>query len=101
MNELKIEMQQRDDLIELHKYLLSELDDSIDLQEINEISPGFNREPLLIALVVALGGPVVTKQIVGLIKEWLRLRHKEKMAKLSILSMDGKREVTLEELEGL
>lgn len=99
MDELKIEIPHREDLLDLQQFLLSNLMDEIEIQEINEISSGFNREPLLIALVIALGGPVVTKQVVGLLNEWIKLKHEEKMVKLSILSKNGKRTVTLDDLQ--
>ena len=100
MDELRIEMS-RDDLEDLRSFLLESGGDELEVQELNEISSGFQRQPILIALVVALGGPIVTKQVVSLIKEWLRLRHEEKVIKLNLLSKNGKREVTLEELQSI
>jgi hypothetical protein len=100
MDELMIEMP-REDLKDLRSFLLEKGPDNLDVQDLNQISPGVQREPILIALVIALGGPVVTKQIVSLIKDWLAMKHEERMLKLNLLSKNGKREVTLEELQSL
>jgi hypothetical protein len=40
---------------------------------------GISHEPLLIALIVSLGGPVVIKEFIGLLKHYMRLKHIEKM----------------------
>ena len=77
IRELKIEMPSSEDLIDLRNFLLIK-NNTIDPQEIHRIPGGFVREPIIISLVVPLVGPVVIRQIVSLIKEWLRLRHKEK-----------------------
>ena len=106
MNQLKIEMPSND-LKDLRSFLLN-AGDELEVEELNEITPGFNREPIVIALIVALGGPIVTQQVVSLIKEWLKVRHEdknlqheEKLVKLSLLSNDGKRQVTLKELQSV
>jgi len=50
-----------------------------------DYSPLFNRrvgysgEPVLTAIIIALGGPVIIKEITGLIKHWMTLKHEEKM----------------------
>jgi hypothetical protein len=96
MAELKIEMD-RTSLLDLRAFIL-ENSQNIDIEELNDISPGFHKEPLIIALIVALGGPVVTRQVIGLIQKWIELKHEEKMMKLTLLTIGGDRPVTIEEL---
>jgi hypothetical protein len=98
MDELKIEMKP-EDLLDLRSFLIEHSNKEINLQEITSQSAGFQREPLIIAIVVALGGPIIVKEIAGLLKEWMKIKHEEKMMKLSLLTNKGKREITLEELK--
>jgi hypothetical protein len=69
---------------------------------VNSQSPGFQREPIVISLVLALGGPVVVKELCSLAKRYLELKHEEKMLALVLEQRDGqKRPVSLAELEQL
>ena len=100
MQEVKIEMPP-EDLVDFRNFLLEKGSKELEPQEINEISAGFEREPIIIGLVVALGGPVLVKEFVSLAKEWLLLRHEEKKMKLAVLSAGGTRPVSLSELEAI
>jgi hypothetical protein len=77
LQELKIEMDP-EDLVDFRYFLLEKGSDNLDLTPIHKVTAGFQREPILIALVVALGGPVIIREFVGLAKEWLRLRARER-----------------------
>jgi len=82
---IKIEMSSSDDLVSLRNYLLE--NGSEDLEEpgeIQEVSAGFQREPLLIAVIVALGGPVIVKELVSLVKEWMKIRQEERIRQSEI-----------------
>ncbi|MGV7223659.1 MAG: hypothetical protein ACQ9MH_19290 [Nitrospinales bacterium] len=101
LQEVKIEMDS-DELISLRDYMLKHGSKDLEPQEIQEVSSGFLREPILISLIVALGGPVIVKEVASLIKEWMRIRHEERMhqMKLSALTLGGDRKiVSLAELE--
>ena len=55
------------------------------------------REPILIALIVALGGPALTKAIAGVVTRYLE--HKEIMLKLALQDGSGnEKPVTLADL---
>jgi hypothetical protein len=102
IEEVRIAMPPQD-LADFRDYLLTH-GSNLDPEEIHEISPGFNREPIIIALVVALGGPVVTRQFAGLIKRWLELRSAERLARIQVLARlagGGKRELTVAEINEL
>jgi len=82
---IKIEMSSSDDLVSLRNYLLE--NGSEDLEEpgeIQEVSAGFQREPLLIAVIVALGGHVIVKELVSLVKEWMKIRQEERIRQSEI-----------------
>ena len=69
---------------------------------VNAQSAGFQREPVLIALVVALGGPVLVKELCSLAKRYLELKHDEKVLALVLEQRDHqKRSVSLDELKQL
>lgn len=94
IQEIKIEMAS-EDLADFRNFLLEKGSDELEPQEINEVSPGFQREPIIISLVVVLGGPVIVKEFVSLAKEWLQLRQEERLRrfemKLAVLSAGGSR----------
>jgi hypothetical protein len=100
IRELKIEMPSSEDLIDLRNFLLIK-SNTIDPQEVHRIPRGSVREPIIISLVVPLVGPVVIRQIVSLIKEWLRLRHKEKktMKLLAKLGNGRNQQISIADLE--
>jgi hypothetical protein len=76
------------------------------IRPINMQSPGIQREPIVISLVVALGGPVIVKELCSLAKRYLDLVserekqvHQTKTLKLLLEQEDrSKREVTFEQL---
>jgi hypothetical protein len=112
MVELKIEAKP-ESLEELRQMLESELGDGVNVQEISSSATTELREPLLIALIVAMGGPVVVKQAAGVIKRWMQ--HQEtltdlsvkaqksaqqfELAKLRLLTQKDARTISIEDLE--
>lgn len=122
---IKVEMSSSEDLISLRNYLLEHGSENLEEpEEIQQVSAGFQREPLLIAVIVALGGPVIVKELVSLVKEWMKIRQEERIRqseielekykmeletaeeiykmRLSIFMEDrSRREVTFSELEAL
>ena len=73
----------------------------VDLQEDAELKMGQHGEPILIALVVALGGATLTRQILMTIRHWLDTRIKQQqldVIKMYLAGPHGTRDVTLEEL---
>lgn len=122
---IKIEMSSSDDLVSLRNYLLEHGSEELEEpEEIQEVSAGFQREPLLIAVIVALGGPVIIKELVSLVKEWMKIRQEERIRqseielekykmelavaeeiykmRLSIFMGDGsRREIAFSELEAM
>lgn len=98
-NDLRIEAK-HEDLAVLKEALYNATDD-VDLQEETELKAGQHGEPILIALVVALGGATLTKEIFLTIRHWMDDRAKEKkldVIKLYLKTANGSRDVTLEEL---
>ncbi len=79
------------------------------LRPINQQSPGFNREPIVIGLVVALGGPVVVKEVCKLANRYLELKsqreaqqHQTEILRLLLEQDDGKKvSVSIADLERL
>ncbi|MBK8550900.1 MAG: hypothetical protein IPL53_07500 [Ignavibacteria bacterium] len=69
------------------------------------MTPGFNREPIAVALIIALGGPVIIETIQLFIKEYFETKrtglelstqsskneqvHKENLLKISLRSKSG------------
>jgi hypothetical protein len=70
-----------DDLEDLRQFLYQEASD-IELQEISSTAPGELREPILISLIVALGGPVVVTGFVEIVKRWME--HRENIRKMEL-----------------
>jgi hypothetical protein len=68
------------DLEELRRLVEAEIGPEARLFPVTSAAGGELREPILIGLIVALGGPAITKAIAGVIKRYLE--HKETMAKL-------------------
>ena len=110
-------------LADLRQFLIHEMKDDLDLQEISSVSPsGELREPLLIGLVVALGGSSIVTGFVEVVKRWMEYRekikaleyqheekikeaenlHQERLRKIdlqfAILNKEGYEQVTLEDL---
>jgi hypothetical protein len=67
--ELQIEAPAKD-LEDLRQLLLRELGSKADLQEISSAGAGELREPILISIIVALGGPAITCGVVKIVKIW-------------------------------
>lgn len=108
MIEVKIEGPNTE-LEDLRKFLIDELGNDIELNEISSIKPGQLGEPILISLIVALGGPTIIYGFVSAYSRWLEHRetmkkldieHREKMAriKLKLLYEDRSEATTLDDL---
>jgi hypothetical protein len=69
MMELQIDAPPPQDLEDLRQMLLKEGDDRIELQEISSAGAGEFREPVLTSIIIALGGPVVVKAVVEVVKK--------------------------------
>jgi len=91
---LKIEAESPEDLIELQEYILENLPDLM-ITETYGHAPGFNKEPVIASIIIALGGKKILIAVQGIIKSFLEYRlksekeanrHEEKMYQLSIKS---------------
>lgn len=67
-----------EDLEELRRLIETDVGAKARLHPVTSAQSGELREPVLIALIVALGGPAVTHAIAGALKQYLQ--HKETMA---------------------
>ncbi|MGB6004807.1 MAG: hypothetical protein WBG36_09360 [Ornithinimicrobium sp.] len=72
-----------EELEALRKLLETEFGPDAAVQQITSSQSGQLREPLTIALIVALGGPVLTTTVAGVIRRYMT--HRERMKEL-----DGK-----------
>jgi hypothetical protein len=70
------------DLEDLRQMLLKEGGGRIEVQEISSAGAGELREPVLLSIIVGLGGPVVVTAVVEIIKKWAE--HREAMRKLEL-----------------
>jgi hypothetical protein len=100
MAELEIEAPP-EQLEELRQQLIGELGSDLDIQEVSSIGAGELREPVLVAIIVALGGPAVVKGVVTVVERWMK--HNEEMrkleiAKLRLLEGSIERDLTVDEL---
>lgn len=94
-----------EELEELRKFIFDEMGDSIDLQEIASTEAGELREPLLIAIIVALGGPAVVTGFVEVMNRWMEhrekmeeLHNKHELLKLQLLLEANSRDISLNDL---
>jgi hypothetical protein len=96
MNELtlKIESTDPNDLVELQEYILAELPE-VFINETYKHQPGFNKEPILVSIIIALGGKKILDSVRVLISSYWKHKletlkennhHREEMFKLSIKS---------------
>ena len=89
---------------DLRSFLAQETPPDLDLdtEEITSSAPGELREPLLIGLIVALGGPRAVREVRAMIGRWLT--HRERMYELETIRLNLLEEgappqpVTLEQL---
>ena len=101
--ELQIEAS-AEDLNLLRRMLDDELGEEADVQPLSSTAPGELREPVLIGLVVALGGPVIGKSVASVISRWME--HREKMkdkeaAHLKLLVEGRSKGISVKELKTL
>ena len=102
------------DLEELRRQIELEMGREARLQPVTDTQAGQLREPILIALIVALGGGAATKAVADVIKRFLK--HGERMQELtdqrragdqdhqfrmSFLDGDTERPATLDALTGM
>jgi hypothetical protein len=71
--QIKIEADDAAVLQELHEFLYERQPD-LEINEQFAMQPGFHKEPIVISLVIALGGPMVMKTVQVLIKEFFAYR---------------------------
>jgi hypothetical protein len=92
-----------DELEELRRMLIDDLGDDVELSEVASQGPGGLREPVLIGLVVALGGPRVVQAVVEVIDRWMA--HRERMQGLKTFELalleDKAKPITLDQLREL
>jgi hypothetical protein len=101
--ELQIEAS-AEDLTLLRRMLDEELGDQADVQPLSSTAPGELREPLLIGLVVALGGPVIVKSVTTVISRWMEHREKMKdkeLAQLKLLVDGRSKQISVNELKAM
>jgi hypothetical protein len=91
---LKIESESPEELIELQEYMLAEYPDLI-INENYKHEPGANKEPILISVIIALGGKKILESVQHLMDSYWKHklatqkeadRHSEEMYKLSLKS---------------
>jgi hypothetical protein len=74
--ELIIELKSNELLDQFRQYVYDQ-DSELVLFEHYDYTPGFNKEPVVVAVIAALGGPVVMYQITKIIQSFLNY-YKEK-----------------------
>src|SRR5208283_3271502 len=88
-----------EDLARLKESLYEKVNE-VYLQEDTELRMGQHGEPFLIAIVVALGGATLTREVLKTVRHWMDEREKEHRLDLvkMYLERDGEsRNVTFEE----
>ena len=75
-----------EDLEALRRLLEAELGADAAVQPVTSAQSGELREPIITALVVGLGGPVLTNAVASVIRRYLQ--HRERMAEIAIMNMD-------------
>jgi hypothetical protein len=98
-SDLRIEAS-HEDLAKLKEALYAAVED-VDLQEDTELRVGQHGEPLLIGLVIALGGATLTREVFKTVRHWMDQRTKEKKLdtiKFYLQDTNGARDITLEQL---
>ena len=102
-----------EDLEALRRLLEAELGADAAVQPVTSAQSGELREPIITALVVGLGGPVLTNAVASVIRRYLQ--HRERMAEIAnerrvkeldhefrmalVGADDEERPVTLDQLE--
>jgi len=108
--ELKVEFADPDELSKFREFLFSQ-DPEIVPFEIYSHAPGFNKEPIVISIIIALGGEAIFKSLKKIIKEYManklltkqeNNRHQEEMLRLSIKNENNDfKSITKEEFDDL
>jgi hypothetical protein len=99
---IKIEMSDPKSLQEFQEFVY-EKEPELMVDEVYDMTPGFNREPIAVAVIIALGGPVILKTVQTLIKEYFkykREKEKEITERAKIESQQEIREMELSISEG-
>ena len=113
---LKIESSDPQELLDFQEFIYSRSSE-FEYDEEYKHSPGFNKEPIVVAIIVALGGPVILKTVQTLIKEYFEYKKKkeeeetkrlgiktksnDKQIELSVKSGIGWKKITTAELESV
>ncbi|MVN91476.1 hypothetical protein [Mucilaginibacter aquatilis] len=113
---IKFESENRELLHEFHQYLY-ERNKSLIVDEHYEMTPGVHKEPMVVALIIALGGKHILEFIQKSMKDFLdykierskqetlrqqeQLRHKEVLLKLSLYENGKWQDLTSEAFEKL
>ncbi|GAA1589188.1 hypothetical protein GCM10009789_48550 [Kribbella sancticallisti] len=85
-------------LEELRKQIEADLGAEARLEPVTSTAAGEFREPLLIGLILALGGPAVVKGIVAIVDRVLTNRERMAELRFKVLEGDQERSITLQEL---
>lgn len=81
--EVRVEMS-ADDLKSFRKFLVERGTGDLEPYDITDPSAGHQREPILIAIIVALGGPAAVASFVSLAKVWIQEREKTKRLEIKM-----------------
>ena len=79
--ELFIELPSKELLDEFRQFAFDQ-DNDFEFSDQHDYTPGFNKEPVVVAIIVALGGPVVMYQLTKIIKAFLghyQVKHKDSL----------------------
>ena len=66
---MKIEANSPEELLEVQQFLYEKKPDLL-VEEQYDMSPGFHKEPVTVAIIIALGGSAITKTVQLLIKQY-------------------------------
>jgi len=68
-------------LIELRALLYKEVK-TVDLTEDTQVTSGSHGEPVLVGIIIALGGATLTKEIFKTIRAWMKHRETHELIKV-------------------
>ena len=83
----------------LRRKLDGKLGPDAQLEPVTELAPGERREPVVIALIVALGGPALVSEIVDIVRRVLDQRDEKLQAELVAEQQRLDHEYRMRELE--
>lgn len=68
-------------LIELREHLYEAIG-TVDLTEDTQVTSGSHGEPVLVAIIVALGGATLTKEVFKTVRAWMKHRENLELIKV-------------------